>query len=162
MWQPEFVLMLPICAMQGSAVDTEVNQPLLLQLLQHVVGSLSPSWQAPTAQADVSRKQLPGTKLQQAAADATSRRSFALPVRQLQRSAAAAAAAPEAAAVAAEDKTATAAQSEAEVCTVSAAASKSTLLLGAASVAEDSSLIGTHLDEEEEEYATVLVSHKNT
>jgi hypothetical protein len=155
--------------MQGSAVSVEVNQPLLLQLLQHVVGSASPSWQVPTAPADVPRKQLPSAAAgQQAAAEATSRRSFSLPLQQLQGSAASAAATPEAGAVSAEAKTVTAAQlSEAEVCTVSATASKlaskSTSMLGAASVAEDSSLIGTHLDdEEEEEYATVLVSCKNT
>lgn len=159
--------MLPACVMQGSAVDIEVNQPLLLQLLQRAVDSPSPSWQALTAQADMPRKQQPSAAAgQQAAAEANSRRSFSLPIQQLQGPAVTAAAAPEAAAVAAEARTATAAQlSEADVCTVSAAASKlaskSTSLLGAASVAEDSSLIGTHLDEEDEEYATALVSHKS-
>lgn len=152
-------------AVQGPLVNADVDQPLLLQLLNQVTDSSSSNWHAAAAKADPPHQRSSrAAGNQTATAAAGSRHSMSLPRQQLRDGSAAA---PEAAPVPVEAK-ASAGQLETDVCNAASAASKlpskSTSLLGTASVAEDSSLIGTQLAEEDtsQEYATVLVSPCST
>lgn len=140
--------------LQGSAIDAAVDQPLLLQVLkQQLQGS---SWQ-PASQG--AGKGQPAGTTPDAAAQAGAWHMLPLPLQQLQAHAAAADAP-----ASNTEAGAAAVQLQGEVCAepvyvpVGKAPSKS-MSMGEASVGEDSGLIGTQMhEEEEEEYATALVS----